>query len=85
MWSRSGLSSHGVGEQGREMWQIGAGGMAAELWVGKLAEVEWADPTFTAIVGLAARRMVRELGVLPLAPEWRALARAPAAEWERRD
>ena len=79
------LGAHAVGEQALEIVQIVAAGMAADLWVEKLAEVELAYPTFTAIVGLAARRMVRELGVIPLAPEWRALARAPAAEWERRD
>jgi hypothetical protein len=41
-----------------------------------------AYPTFTAILGLAARRIVAELGVMPLAPEWRVLGRAPG-EWER--
>jgi hypothetical protein len=40
-----------------------------------------AYPTFTAILGLAARRIVAELGVMPLAPEWLALGRRPA-EWE---
>jgi len=79
------LGAHAVGEQALEIVQIVAAGMAADMWVEKLAEVELAYPTFTAIVGLAARRIVRELGVIPLAPEWRALARPHAAEWERRD
>ncbi len=65
--------------------QIVAAGMAADMWVEQLAEVELAYPTFTAIVGLAARRIVRQLGVIPLAPEWRALATPHAAEWEPRD
>lgn len=47
--------------------------------------MELAYPTFTAIVGLAARRIVHQLGVVPLAPEWRALATPQAAVWERRD
>ena len=51
----------------------------------ELAELELAYPTFTAIVGLAARRLVRELGLEPMAPQWRALRRHYFAEWERRD
>ncbi|MCC7354543.1 MAG: hypothetical protein IT330_12415 [Anaerolineae bacterium] len=35
-------------------------------------------------IGLAARQLVRELGVMPLAPQWRALGK-PHAEWERSD
>jgi len=42
-------------------------------------------PTYTAIVGLAARRLAHALGVMPLAPEWRALSKSYAAEWERSD
>ncbi len=40
-------------------------------------------PTYTAVVGLAVRFLVRELGVMPLAPEWQALNDEHAAEWER--
>jgi hypothetical protein len=58
--------------------------MAAGMWVEQLAELEIAYPTYTAILGLAARRLVRELGTMPLTPEWRALGR-PHAEWERRE
>ena len=79
------LGAHAVGEQALEIVQIVAAGMAADMWVEQLAEMELAYPTFTAIVGLAARRIVRQLGVMPLAPEWRALAQPHAAEWERRD
>jgi hypothetical protein len=52
------------------------------MWVEQLAELELAYPTYTAAVGLAARQIVLNLGVLPLAPQWRALKR-PHAEWER--
>ena len=31
---------------------------------------------------LAARKIVRQLGVVPLAPEWRSLERRMTAEWE---
>lgn len=75
------LGAHAAGEQALELVQMVAAGMAADMWVEQLAEMELAYPTFTAVVGLAARRMVRELGVVPLNPEWRELH---AAEWERR-
>jgi dihydrolipoamide dehydrogenase len=79
------LGAHAVGEQALEIVQLVAAGMAADMWVEQLAEMELAYPTFTAVVGLAARQAVHRLGVVPLAPEWRALSRPHAAEWERRD
>lgn len=78
------VAAHVVGEQALEIVHVAAAGMAADMWVEQLAELQIAYPTFTAILGLAARRIVAELGVLPLAPEWLALGRRPA-EWERRD
>jgi dihydrolipoamide dehydrogenase len=79
------LGAHVVGEQAVEVVQIIAAGMAADMWVEQLAELELAYPTYTAIVGLAARQLVRELGVVPLAPEWRSLKRLQqrGSEWER--
>jgi hypothetical protein len=47
-----------------------------------LAELQIAYPTFTTILGLAARQVVRQLGVQPLSPEWRSLGYLPNAEWE---
>lgn len=76
------VGAHIVGEEALETVQLIAAGMAADMWVEQLAELEIAYPTFTAIVGLAARRIVHELGVSPLAPQWRALGR-PHAEWEQ--
>ncbi len=76
------LGAHIVGEQALESIQMIAAGMAADMWVEQLAELELAYPTYTAAVGLAARQIVLNLGVLPLAPQWRALKR-PHAEWER--
>lgn len=78
------LGAHVVGEQALEITQIVAAGMAADMWVEELAELELAYPTYSAIVGLAARRLLRELGVTPLAQAWRTLGRLPSAEWERR-
>ncbi|MGD2159019.1 MAG: NAD(P)/FAD-dependent oxidoreductase [Anaerolineales bacterium] len=77
------LGAHVVGEQALEVIQLVAAGMAAEIWIEQLAELELAYPTYSASVGLAARRLVHDLGVMPLAPQWRALAKPPAAEWER--
>jgi len=60
--SRRVLGAHVVGEQAVEIIQIVAAGMAADMRVEQLAGLELAYPTFTSIVGLAARKIVRELG-----------------------
>jgi dihydrolipoamide dehydrogenase len=77
------LGAHLVGEQALEITQLVAAGMTADIWVEQLAELEIAYPTYAAILGLAARRLVRELGVLPLAPQWRALGKQYSTEWEQ--
>jgi pyruvate/2-oxoglutarate dehydrogenase complex dihydrolipoamide dehydrogenase (E3) component len=79
------LGAHVVGEQAVEVIQMVAAGMAAELTVDRLAELEISYPTYTAILGLAARKIAAELGLMPLSPEWRALSRTHVAEWEWRD
>jgi dihydrolipoamide dehydrogenase len=79
------LGAHVAGEQALEVIHLVAAGMAADMWVEQLAELEIAYPTYTAIVGLAARSIIRDLGVVPLAPEWRALGKGALTEWERRD
>jgi len=78
------LGAHVVGEQAVEVVQIGAAGMAAGIDIGQLAGLELAYPTFTAVIGLAARRLVHQLGMIHLAPEWRALRKVDKhpAEWE---
>jgi pyruvate/2-oxoglutarate dehydrogenase complex dihydrolipoamide dehydrogenase (E3) component len=81
--SRQILGAHVVGEQAVEVVQMVAAGMAANMTVEQLAMLEIAYPTFTAVVGLAARQIVRQLGLMPLAAEWRALKRDDLAEWER--
>jgi hypothetical protein len=65
--------------------QVAATAIAADMRVEQLAEVDLAYPTFTAVVGLAARRLARELGAVEMSPAWRALGRADQAEWERRE
>lgn len=79
------LGAHAVGEQAVEIIQIIAAGMASGLSVEQLADLELSYPTFTAIVGLAARRAVHRLGGIALAPQWRTLGKTLAAEWERSD
>jgi dihydrolipoamide dehydrogenase len=83
--SRQILGAHVVGEQALEVIQIVAAGMAAGMRVEQLAELEIAYPTFAGIVGLAARQISRELGVIPVSPQWRALHPPRAAEWERNE
>ena len=77
------LGAHVVGEQALEIVHLVAAAMSADMWVEQLAELEIAYPTYTAVVGLAARQIVRELGVMPLAAQWRALGQPGIAEWER--
>lgn len=79
------IGAHVVGELAVEIVELVAAGMATGMHVGQLADLEIAYPTYTAIVGLAARQIVRELGVVPVAPEWRALKQIRGAEWERRE
>ncbi len=77
------LGAHVVGEQAVEIIQLVATGMAADIWIEQFAELELAYPTYAAIIGLVARRLVRDLGVTPVVPEWCSLCKPAAAEWER--
>ena len=77
------LGVHVAGEQALEVVHLVAAGITAGMWVEQLAEMEIAYPTFAAVVGLAARKIVQDLGVRPLAPQWRSLGRPPEAEWEK--
>jgi pyruvate/2-oxoglutarate dehydrogenase complex dihydrolipoamide dehydrogenase (E3) component len=62
------LGAHVVGEQAVEVVQLAAATMAAEQPVEQLAGLELAYPTFTAIVGLAAREVVRQLDAIYATP-----------------
>jgi dihydrolipoamide dehydrogenase len=78
------LGVHVGGEQAMEIVHMAAAGMASRMWVEQLAELQIAYPTYTAIIGLAARKISRQLGVVPLAREWQSLEKAPVSEWEAR-
>ncbi|MGH2418523.1 MAG: FAD-dependent oxidoreductase, partial [Candidatus Limnocylindria bacterium] len=79
------VGAHVIGEQAVEVVQIAATAMAAELPVERLAEIEFAYPTFTSIVGLAARQVVHALRLGPDAAAWEAMGRPRQSEWERRE
>src|SRR5829696_2792266 len=64
---------------------IVATAMRAGMPVEQLADVEFAYPTFTAIVGIAARRLLRELGLVAVSPRWGIPERTLGAEWEHSD
>ncbi len=83
--SRRVLGAHIVGEQAVEVVQIVATAMRAGMPVEQLADVEFAYPTFTSIVGLAARRILRELGLVAVSPRWGIPERTVGAEWEYSD
>ena len=83
--SRRILGAHIVGEQAVEVVQIVATAMRAGMPAEQLAEVEFAYPTFTAIVGIAARRILRELGLVAVSPRWGIPERTLGAEWEHRE
>ncbi len=83
--SRRVIGAHVVGEQAVEVVQIAAAAMAAEMPVERLAEVEFAYPTFTSIVGLAARQVVHALRLGTEAAAWEAMGRPRVSEWERRE
>ncbi|MGB7338043.1 MAG: NAD(P)/FAD-dependent oxidoreductase [Phototrophicaceae bacterium] len=77
------LGAHVVGEHAVEIVSMVSAGMAGNLHVQQLAALELAYPTFVAIIGLAARQIERELGTIPMIPEWRELKAERSAEWER--
>ncbi|MFN8530243.1 MAG: NAD(P)/FAD-dependent oxidoreductase [Anaerolineae bacterium] len=79
------LGAHVVGEQAIEIVQIVAAAMAGDMLIEKLAALEFAYPTFSAIIGVAARQIAGELRVLPILPRWSELTGRHNAEWERRE
>jgi pyruvate/2-oxoglutarate dehydrogenase complex dihydrolipoamide dehydrogenase (E3) component len=83
--SRRVLGAHIVGEQAVEVVQLVATAMGAGMRVEQLANLELAYPTFTAIIGLAARQLVRQLDLITVSPHWRTPGRPIAAEWEHND
>ena len=76
--------AHVVGEQALEVVQAVAAGMGAGIGVDQFAAVEFAYPTFTAILGLAARHACKERGSGPYTAVRDNLTHPRAGEWEHR-
>jgi pyruvate/2-oxoglutarate dehydrogenase complex dihydrolipoamide dehydrogenase (E3) component len=64
------LGAHVIGEYSVEIIQMVAACMANGMRVEQLAELQLAYPTFTEAVGMAAQKLVRELGLAPLPQLW---------------
>jgi dihydrolipoamide dehydrogenase len=80
--SRRILGAHIVGEQAVEVVQLVATAMRGGMPVEEIADIEFAYPTFTSIVGLAARQTARELGVTAGYRGWSLQSQLGVAEWE---
>ncbi|MCA0456239.1 MAG: NAD(P)/FAD-dependent oxidoreductase [Chloroflexi bacterium] len=77
------IGAHAVGEQAVEVIQIVAAAMGANMPVERLANVNFAYPTFGSIVGVAARQIAVELKWIPVESQWYGLSRSRVSEWER--
>jgi pyruvate/2-oxoglutarate dehydrogenase complex dihydrolipoamide dehydrogenase (E3) component len=64
------LGAHVLGEYSAEVIQMVAACMATNMRVEQIAELQPAFPTFTEAVGMAAIKVVRQLGVESWAPSW---------------
>ncbi|MBW4438016.1 MAG: NAD(P)/FAD-dependent oxidoreductase [Pleurocapsa minor GSE-CHR-MK-17-07R] len=78
------LGAHFVGEQAIELTNVVAAGLIDGLKVDRLAELEFAYPSFCAVIAAAARQIARELQSVTVVAQWRELSRKRMAEWERR-
>ena len=67
------LGAHVVGEQALEIVHMVAAGMVSGMTAEQVAHMEIAYPTYTAVLGLAARRLLVEMGRYMSRAQWRAL------------
>ena len=67
---RSILGAHVIGEYSVEIIQMVAACMASDMKIEQVAELQLAYPTFTEAVGMAAQKLVRELGLASLPQLW---------------
>jgi pyruvate/2-oxoglutarate dehydrogenase complex dihydrolipoamide dehydrogenase (E3) component len=77
------LGAHVVGEQALEVVQAVAVGMTAGVTLDHLAAAQFAYPTMTAILGIAARNLCRDLGSVERHCDPGPLRADGAVEWER--
>ncbi len=67
---RSVVGAHVVGDYAAEVIQMVAACMAANMRIEQIAELHPAFPTFTEAVGMAAIKLVRQLGIASWAVTW---------------
>jgi pyruvate/2-oxoglutarate dehydrogenase complex dihydrolipoamide dehydrogenase (E3) component len=72
------LGAHVVGEDAAEVVQVIAAFIATDATLDPLIHLQLSYPTYTAIVGLAARQLARELGIV----DQQTMLSVPA-DWER--
>lgn len=72
------LGAHVIGEYSVEIIQMVAACMASGMRVEQVAELQLAYPTFTEAVGMAAQKLVRELGLAPWPQMWSDITSLPA-------
>jgi pyruvate/2-oxoglutarate dehydrogenase complex dihydrolipoamide dehydrogenase (E3) component len=64
------LGAHVLGEYSAEIVQVVATAMSAGMSVDRLAEMQFASPTFTEAVSMAAQKVCRRLGIGQFPPAW---------------
>ena len=64
------LGAHVIGEYAAEVIQMVAACMAGNMRIEQVADLHPAFPTFTEAVSIAAQKIVRQLGIAPMAPGW---------------
>lgn len=80
--SRRIVGAHVVGQQAVEIVQVAAAAMQSNAVIDDLARLEYAYPTFTTAIGLAARQILRQLGDPAEMLRWRTLGMNSGAAWE---
>ena len=64
------LGAHVLGEYSAETVQVVATAMSAGMSVEHLAEMQFAFPTFTEAVSMAAQKVCRDIGIGQFPPAW---------------
>ncbi len=68
--SRQLLGAHVIGEYSAEVIQMASACMSGRMPIEQIAELQPAFPTFTEAVVMAAQKIVRQLGIAPMALSW---------------
>jgi pyruvate/2-oxoglutarate dehydrogenase complex dihydrolipoamide dehydrogenase (E3) component len=71
------LGAHVLGEYSAETVQVVATAMSAGMTVDQLANMQFAFPTYTEAVSMAAQKVCRTLGIGDFPPAWNYLADQP--------